>query len=81
MSYVRAGASLPLALLVEGGVDRIEVAAIQALLNDAQPLAKALVMHDFPFPQEPDRLQYIRIIYTVAWKGVPEAAAGHSPVV
>ena len=52
----------PLSSLVKGRVEGVEVFGIQLVGEDAETLAKALKMNDFPFPQEFDGIAHIRII-------------------
>ena len=52
----------PLSSLVKGRVEGVEVFGIQLVGEDAEALAKALKMNDFPFPQEFDGIAHIRII-------------------
>ena len=47
---------------VDGWVVGIVVLGIQIILHNAQRVSKPLKMHDFPFPQEFERLTNIRVV-------------------
>ena len=47
---------------VDGWVVGIVVLGIQIILHNAQRVSEPLKMHDFPFPQEFERLANIRVV-------------------
>ena len=44
---------------VKSRIERIEIPTVQLFLGDAQKFAESLVMHYFPFAQEPNGLTHI----------------------
>ncbi len=48
--------------MIEGGIEGIEIPAVQLFLSQAQELAESLVMDQFPLSQEADRLANIVVL-------------------
>lgn len=49
-------------LHVEFRIDCVEVFGVKVILNDSQPFAEALIVHDFALTQEADWVQDIRVV-------------------
>ena len=50
-------------LLIEGGVEGVEVFGVQFVLDDAGGLAEALVVDDLPLPEELDDVPDVGVVY------------------
>lgn len=49
-------------LHVEFRIDCVEVFGVEIILNDSQPFAKTLIVHDFALTQEADWVEDIRVV-------------------
>ena len=49
-------------LHIEFRIDCVEVFGVKVILNDSQPFAEALIVHDFALTQEADWVQDIRVV-------------------
>ena len=49
-------------VLIKTGITGIEILAVEMVGRDPQPLAKALVMYDLPFPQKFQGIADVRIV-------------------
>lgn len=48
---------------VEFRIDRIEILAVQVILDNSQGFAETLIMHNLPLPEELDRIADFRVFY------------------
>lgn len=47
----------------EGGIEGVEIAGVEVILNHAEGFAKPLIMDDLPFPEEADGGDDVGVIY------------------
>ena len=51
------------ASVIEFRIECVEILAVKTILYDPQTFTKSLVMHNFTFPKESDRIRNFRILY------------------
>ena len=47
----------------EGGIEGVEIAGVEVILNHAEGFAKPLIMDDLPFPEEADGIAHVRLLH------------------